>query len=335
MNRKQLFELVCPGCASSFIVKKVVEQNGDDVEYGIVTCKCGEYPVIAGILVFKKSKYVKHALDYIHANKSHEALLGIIEFGSSFWKRCLVRLFRTEMPLNKVKNVILMKILKFVQPDYVKRKVSLRQATGVWGLWGSYVRKRFDSRSFIAGSLMINNTSDVGRAGNKILDLCSGVGHFVYKFEHTFPDTEVFCCDKNFVNLYFSRLFFSKKAAVICCDANKPLPFGNNFFSMVFNSDSFHYLDNPVGCCSEIFRVLKNGGQILFAHLHNKLAKNVGQGYAKTCDKYKELFEQFNPVLYSEQLILNKFLLFGKTAVSENSVDELNASNAFILVGRK
>ena len=146
----------------------------------------------------------------------------------------------------------------------------------------------------------------------------------------------MFCCDKHFVNLYFLRKYFSKRATIICCDANKTLPFQNNVFSLVFNSDSFHYLDNKNGCCEEVFRILKNKGTLIFTHLHNKRVKNMGQGSAKTWQEYKKLFKSFSPKIFSEKVFVKDFLLNGKTDYSEeHNSEELDDSNAFIIIGHK
>lgn len=336
VNKKQLATVVCPECKSLFKLVYIAVQRGDDVDGGVVRCSCGEYPIIAGILVLKKSRYVQHAVSCIYEQKSREAVLSVIEFGSAVWKRVLVRMFRTEFIFNDLKNRVIMKIMKLVQPRYVKSDCTFREATAVWGLWGHYLDKRFESKSFFVGSLVFNEHASKIKKGDKVLDVCCGVGHFENKFEGTVPDAEIFCCDKHFVNLYFLKKYFSKKAAVICCNANKKLPFQNDFFSLVFNSDSFHYLDNQSSCCGEVFRVLRKKGRIIFTHLHNKLVHNCGQGDAKTYTEYSILFEKFYPWIFSEKKLLMEFLLSGKIDLRKgHDGDKVQGSNAFVLLGKK
>lgn len=223
-----------------------------------------------------------------------------------------------------------------LKPNYLNKNISFSQAINIWGSWGKYLQSRFHSRSFISAIPVINSLKKVIGVKPHILDICCGAGHFAYTFKNKFPEAKIFCCDQAFINLYFLKNYFNKNVIAICCDCNHKLPLKNNSFDLVFNSDSFHYLDDKETCANDIFRLLKNKGVLIISHLHNKLIKNKGQGDALTYQEYCRFFDKLKLKIYSERRVFMDFLL--KNNLDFNSSDletVLNKSNAFIIVGRK
>ena len=175
--------LECPDCKCLLDLVSISKSDAQNILYGVLSCKCAKYPVVEGVLIFKKSKYLKQTMQYILQNMHKEALLSVIELGSSLWKRFLVRFLRAEFPLNNFKNKCLMFVMKLVEPIYVKRDISFENAVSVWGSWGNYVAKRISSKSFITTMHCIKSIRRDKVQKEFILDLCCGVGHFALKFD--------------------------------------------------------------------------------------------------------------------------------------------------------
>src|SRR5262245_12349581 len=72
--------LLCPFCGATLNGCQAARSDGE-VEYDVLTCHCGEYPVVAGIPIIKKGASGE-ALDNINslikAGRQRDALLAMI-----------------------------------------------------------------------------------------------------------------------------------------------------------------------------------------------------------------------------------------------------------------
>src|SRR5262245_47597749 len=78
MNTSLLDCLRCPFCNGK-VTMSLTDQSAGEVEYGILSCFCGRYPVVSGIPVFKKEPLItSHVVPLIEAGGHQEALLTLI-----------------------------------------------------------------------------------------------------------------------------------------------------------------------------------------------------------------------------------------------------------------
>ncbi len=83
MDTALLRELRCPFCGGAFSASMIEHVAGTPV-YGVLTCACGQYPVLDGIPILKKgvigpaSQTADHVIALLQAGQYHEALLAMI-----------------------------------------------------------------------------------------------------------------------------------------------------------------------------------------------------------------------------------------------------------------
>ena len=53
MRADLLSQLLCPNCGGALTASVKSPAQGSEIEYGILTCGCNEYPIIGGIPIFK------------------------------------------------------------------------------------------------------------------------------------------------------------------------------------------------------------------------------------------------------------------------------------------
>lgn len=65
----------CPYCGTDFEVKEVYSGNEEEIVNGYIKCKCGDYPILGGILILKNSYTKKHIIKFIKKMKSTEEFI--------------------------------------------------------------------------------------------------------------------------------------------------------------------------------------------------------------------------------------------------------------------
>ena len=104
----------------------------------------------------------------------------------------------------------------------------------------------------------------------------------------------------------------------ICCDANNPLPFARDTFSMVVLSDAFPY-SGTSGCSpDEMMRLAGPRGVVVMPHLHSALGENFSAGMTLTPAAYRDLFEPHHPRLFSDTSLLTDAIDRGAVDLSQD-----------------
>ncbi len=82
MKISLLHLLRCPFCSGKFCVSKR-DQSAVELEYNVLTCNCGRYPVVSGIPVLKKDKSgtIDKVIGMVEGGRYLEALLTMISPG--------------------------------------------------------------------------------------------------------------------------------------------------------------------------------------------------------------------------------------------------------------
>ena len=60
MRKELLKVMICPDCGSGFHIQEIYNKENDEIDIGIVGCDCSEYPILDGILIYKKPSLKDH-----------------------------------------------------------------------------------------------------------------------------------------------------------------------------------------------------------------------------------------------------------------------------------
>lgn len=122
--------------------------------------------------------------------------------------------------------------------------------------------------------------------GKKILDAGCGYGELLVEIAKSCPDSHLYGVD--LVDIRIKEVSEkSGKIAIKKGDIQEKIPFEDNYFDLVFCTETLEHLKNPDHCLQEIIRVLKKTGFMV-------LTVPNGTG--------------FWPFLYLDSLILTKWL---------------------------
>ena len=140
-----------------------------------------------------------------------------------------------------------------------------------------------------------------------ILDLACGMGHITRGIVNTHPDHVVIGIDKSFFNLYLAKRWIAPKAEYVYCNADRRLPFADDYFSAVLCSNSFHFFHNKSGCTCELERIISDTGIIILTAVRHDLYKYPNQ-CTLSIFEYDSLFKGIPHRLISDSSILKRYL---------------------------
>ncbi len=262
-----------------------------DPEYAVAACKCREYPVINGILLYKAHPRAKQAIDIIRNARNNDELQASVSLliGEQF-VRGLLRLTM---------------LMKKIFPKWKGFSLWMLSSFIVDSRWATYVKYRFSAPSLISGMALIPVVKKAASKGGPVLDFGCGFGHLSYLIARQIGAENITCADRDFINLFFARNYLpGASSSFICLDGNEPLPFKDGAFSAVVSMDCFHYVEKKELLAGELMRSLKNNGAMVFIHSHNINKPNISRGMALTPEGYAELFKPFGVKMVPEEALL-------------------------------
>ena len=291
-----LFELLrCPFCGTrlSLVDNAALDRQGAQINTGVIGCECCAYPIVAGIPVLIADDTTREAIDALeagHPDAALFALLGLI--GESH----RVTAFRAL--LARATSATYRETLDTLSPDAE----------------GTYFVYRFSDPTYLTAEALLVALGQVrGMVKGCVLDLCGGSGHLTRVLTGLLtggggyvPSTVL--ADVAFWKLWMAARFTSPGCVPVCCDANQPLPFARDSFSMVVLSDAFPYIWHKRLLADEMIRLVGPDGLVAMPHLHNALGDNVCAGDTLSPGAYQELLAPLQPRLYSDARLLTDLL---------------------------
>lgn len=291
MNRTLLASLVCPYCAGSFREERLSLVDGEDVRFGLISCRCFTFPVVDGILMLSLSKsyggaeealqpYVAlqvAAIEYLRQDDisglmewigRHLPLVAELIRGTP--SQYLDFFARVEQILAEEVRRYLDEVSRYEVLGVAEKKASLlrrglrklrgRQRTDVSdSLYGYYSSRFFAPR---LNSLAIQlGTLPLER---RLLSLCSGHGIFENIAAADGRATEIVSVDGQFLNLLIARRYTYPAGQFICHDLQYPLPFYEGAFDGVFASTCLPEIPVQQSFVREAIRVSASTGWVLF-----------------------------------------------------------------------
>lgn len=294
--------LRCPFCGSTLILEQgeTLEQREDEVESGIIFCQCSAYPVVASIPILTADYLADEARKHLAGGRREEALftmLGLTEEA----RQAAFRSF-----IEKGGEASYQEGVEVLCPDAE----------------GTYFIYRFSDPTFVVGSTMLRALGSDARCWAKwAIDLCGGSGHLTRVLCAAGGDAKVVLADAYFWKLWLAKRITAPDCHPVCCDANNPLPFARDEFSLAVCSDAFHYIWSKQLLASEMMRIVSDG-VIVLSHIHNALAENFSAGMPLAPEWWRNLFAELNPRLFKESEVFESVIGQRPIDFSHNYCDE-------------
>jgi uncharacterized protein YbaR (Trm112 family) len=288
MHTSLLETLRCPFCGTALTVVEsdaLTMDQGRVVE-GVLGCECCAYPVVAGIPVLLADDRTRSAMHALEAGRGDDALLGLLGVTDPDRRRRFLALTRNA--------------------DATYRGALALLCDDAEGTWCVH---RFSDPTFVTAEALI---SALGSQGwpfrGRVLDLCGGTGHLTRTLEAQRtqePAAGTVLADVYFWKLWLASRFIVPAVDAVCCDANNPLPFARDTFSMVFLADAFPYIWHKRLLAEEMMRLVGDQGLVVMPHLHSALGENFSAGDTLTPAAYEALFDARPPRLFSDEALFD------------------------------
>jgi hypothetical protein len=141
--------------------------------------------------------------------------------------------------------------------------------------------------------------------------------------------------DVHFWKLWLAKTFVAPDAEPVCCDANSPLPFARETFSLVVLSDAFPYLWHKRLAADEMMRLAGADGTIVMPHLHSALGENFTPGMPLTPAAYRDLLAPQHPRLFRDSRLLDGVLKGHLDLAHDEAVEALTGEPALVIVASR
>jgi uncharacterized protein YbaR (Trm112 family) len=321
MDEHLLDVLRCPFCGTrlSIVENEALVRAGGRIEQGVLGCECCAFPIVAGIPVLIADDLTRDAMHALEAGRRDEALfmlLGLTGVRADSFRALLERrspsTYRDALALLSLDAEGTWFVHRFSDPTYIMIEGLLR-------------------------AIGLHQAVVAGRA----LDLCGGSGHVTrvltgLQSGRAVPSPGTVLADLFFWKLWLAKCFVSPTSACVCCDANHPLPFAPDVFSVIVLADAFPYVWHKRLAAGEIVRLAGPDGVVVMPHLHSALGDNFSAGNTLTPGAYRDLFAQHQPRLFSDQRLLND-LLAERVVDLRNDVTlaELGSESSFTLIASR
>jgi len=284
--------LRCPYCGTRLELANndAVVRIGDELDSGVLGCQCCAFPIVAGIPVLVTNAATGAAIRALEARRHDEALTGLLGLDTPRASRM--------QALLADKATTFQEAIEVLSPDPE----------------GTYFVYRFSDPTFrVAEALVMAADEATGQTSKPRLDLCGGSGHLTRVLSERprhsdSPQPDTIVADLHFWKLWLATRFTAPGCAAVCCDAEAPLPFHPDLFSLVVLADAFPYIWNKRLCADEMLRVADPNGVVLMPHLHSALGENMSAGDTLTPSAYRDLFATWQPRLFSDTALLDELL---------------------------
>jgi uncharacterized protein YbaR (Trm112 family) len=311
MRIETLEILRCPFCGTrlTLVDNKALWQVDDRIEAGVLGCECCAFPIVDGIPVLIANDTTRGAMHLLEAGDGDAALHMLLGLEGD----------RVDA------------FARFVADGGA---MTYRQGVRILSVdaEAEYFVFRFSDPTFRVGRAVVQACGPMMQRTGRYIDLCGGSGHLTRSL---ISDQPAVLADVFFWKLWLARRFVAPDCEPICCDANNPLPFARDTFSMVVLSDAFPYLWHKRLVTEEMMRLAGPSGVIVMPHLHSSLGWNYSAGMPLTPAAYRDLLEPQNPKLFRDSALLDQVLDGHLDLTSFEPPEALDGEPALVIVASR
>lgn len=310
--------LVCQKCLRHFELVSETKSEKSRVLFGSIKCLCSEFPIVEGIVIYKRNENIKLILENINKHDYGTALKLSLDYRPHLnWLLLATNdnapyLFR-----------LLGLIISAMAGTFNRKKITLFTLFNIAGklninkFWTTYVKHRFSATSFWCSLPFIEQVSHVQKF---LLDIGCGMGLSSYIFSKRIPGKFIVCQNLEFSSLYIAKEFLISEANFICGDFSETQPFNPQTFDVIYSCDALQYIPNQEQTCKEIIRLLHKDGKAILTHNHSPMHQDFG-GQGNRGDFFdpitaKTIFEKLEP--NSKVDIINEELVYKSLFPSNN-----------------
>ena len=290
MHEAMLELLRCPFCGTrvSLVENDSLVHVATRIDSGVIGCECCAFPIVAGIPVMISNDTTKDAIRALEAGRQEKALFGLLGLAEDVAR------------------------IEAFQALFARRKpATFREALAIFSLdaEGSYFVYRLSDPTYIVAEALLQALGQQRwPVAGHCLDLCGGLGHLTRILSNLRPTGSNVIADLYFWKLWLAARFTSPACTPVCCDANQPLPFTKDIFSLVVLADAFPYIWHKRLLSEEMIRLSGRDGVLVMPHLHSAHGENVSAGDTLTPVAYRNLFLPQQPRLFSDEQLFAELL---------------------------
>jgi ubiquinone/menaquinone biosynthesis C-methylase UbiE len=317
MNVSLLSWLYCLFCGGPLSEAKADRKEGE-LDYGILSCYCGQYPVVAGIPILKKNDVtgkVQEAIALIEAGRHREALLSMIIPSPPVLGPGWLRSLPSVMGIRKFKRLVQERALSEWRTQAAPLLTNETGQTTACDLFELYFHKQQENFNYFAYRfgqprylVALSFTSLIHQPKKPILDLACGCGHVTRSLTYRALDQLVVGVDDFFFGLYVAKHWIAPQAEYVCCAADTSLPFADDTFSVAFCSDAFFGFVHKTTSLRELQRVTQDDGLIMLVRVDNRLVRHAYDSVALPPDGYRALVADRPHRLVADSDVLARYL---------------------------
>ena len=314
MHETMLELLRCPFCGTrvSLVENDALVRAGDRIESGVLGCECCAFPVVDGIPVMIADDRTRDAMHLLEAGQGEAALftlLGLDETRGEAFRELLLacRANRLAEGYGESRRSVARRRKRRSAGGHATYQEAL--AILCHDAEGTCFVYRFSDPTYVMAEAILQAIALQPRPlPGRCLDLCGGTGHLTRVLIDLGPADSTVLADLFFWKLWLARRFTSPGCEPVCCDANLPLPFAREAFSLVVLADAFPYIWHKRLLAEEMMRLSVPDGVVVMPHLHSALGENFSAGNTLTPAAYRDLFMARQPRLFSDELLLTQVL---------------------------
>ena len=259
MNASTLDLLRCPYCggALELVTSMFNRTAGDEIQDGILGCRCCIFPIVDGIPVL-------HLLPPAVAARGH------VEAGRPDLARRAMFGLDDEEQAARFDAVA------------ISRDATYRDTVEALGpnFEGGYFLYRFSDPTYVVADAVVRAVAGTVLAGRRAVDICGGSGHLTRSLMAVSSSPPVLA-DLYFAKVWLARRFTAPGCEPVCCDGNAPLPFARGAFGFAMCSDAFQYIWTKRQFVGEMSRLIDGTGApgaAVINHTHNALTWSPSHG---------------------------------------------------------
>ena len=321
MHESLLTLLRCPFCGTRLapVENHALVRQGGVIVAGVLGCECCAFPVIDGIPVLMADDTARAAivaLEAGYADQARDLLLGLDGARSAALAALLVR----------DRHATYRELIDVLSPDAE----------------GTYFIYRFSDPTFVMAEGVLRALGQRATTSARwVIDVCGGSGHLTRVLMQVqaagpSPGPGTVLADVYFAKLWLAARLTAPGCHPVCCDANHPLPFASDTFSMAVLSDAFPYIWHKRLLAGELMRLAGPDGVVVMPHLHSSLGWNHSAGMPLTPAAYADLFAPLQPRLFRDGDLLTSVLDHEAVDLTRAvSVADLGAENSLTLVASR